>query len=299
MRVLYMGYGEVGYRCLECLISSEAEITGVIPRASDNGSESGANSVFKLALDQGINILSYKDGHEKPRPEPLTNLDYIISVQYDRILDENWLSIPKSDTLNLHFSFLPRLRGCYPTKWAIIEEQSTGVTLHSVDTGIDTGDILDQQEVPITFDDTDASLYAKLSIAAVDLFKRNISNIVNNTFPKGRKQIDENSSYHPKKMPFKGFLDLQNNLDFCDRFLRAFTFPPFPPASCTLGGEKVGLFAPVRKGKSSKSTEPGNYYLSKDKLLAVECLDGILYFDVLQLDGEQTSPTIFWETNQA
>ena len=299
MRVLYLGYGEVGYRCLECLISSGTEVTGVIPRSSDDGSEPQANSVFKLASDQGIHILSHKDAYEKPRLEDLTNLDYLISVQYDRILDENWLSIPKSDTLNLHFSFLPRLRGCYPTKWAIIEEQSTGVTLHSVDKGIDTGDILDQQEVPIAFDDTDASLYAKLSIAAVDLFKRNISNIANKTFPERRKQINANSSYHPKKMPFEGFLDLRNDLGFCDRFLRAFTFPPFPPTSCTLGGKEVGLFAPTRKGKNSKPTEPGNFYLSKDKLLAVECLDGILYFDTLQLDGEQISPTNFWDTNQA
>ena len=299
MRILFFGYGEIGRVCLQALISAGIEITGVVTRSSDNGTNSSKNSVFHFARDAGIEILNHTSVRAKTLPEALNNVEYIISVQYDRILDETWLSIPKCDTLNLHFSFLPRLRGCFPTKWAIIEEQTTGVTLHSVDKGIDTGDILDQQALKIAINETDKSLYEKLSSSAIKLFKKNIPNLIIKSFPKRRKQCNEHSSYHPKKLPFGGRLDLRNNLDFCDRFLRAFTSPPFPPASCTLGGKKVGLFAPIRKGKSSKSTEPGNYYLSKDKLLAVECLDGILYFDALQLDGEQTSPTIFWETNQA
>ena len=293
MRVLYFGYGEVGYHCLEYLLGSGIDVTGVIPRSSDNKSDHQGKSVFKLASHKGIEILSYGDAGKKTRSEPLSNLDYLISVQYDRILDENWLNIPNFDTLNLHFSLLPRLRGCYPTKWAIIEEQSTGVTLHSIDKGIDTGDILDQQEIAIACDDTDASLYSKLSIAAIDLFKRNISNISNKSFPERRKQIEENSSYHPKKMPFGGYLELMNELGFCDRLLRAFTFPPFPPACCILDDQEVGLYNPVQMEENLGTTKPGNFYLSEDKLLAVECLNGIMYFDTLQLDGQQISPTEF------
>jgi len=297
MRILYLGYGEIGCRCLKSLISEGIEVTGASPRSSDDGSGAQSNSVYKLASENGINILSHEDACKKARPEPLTNLDYLISVQYDRILNENWLSIPKTDTLNLHFSFLPRLRGCYPTKWAIIEEQSTGVTLHSVDKGIDTGDILDQQEVAIASDETDASLYAKLNVTAVDLFNRNISSIVNKSFPKRRSQVDENSSYHPKEMPWDGVLDLQNKLDFCDRFLRAFTFPPYPPARCFLNDKEVGLHNPVHKEKKTGSTEPGNFHLSNNGLLAVECLDGILYFDILRVEGKQISPTKFLDGN--
>jgi methionyl-tRNA formyltransferase len=299
MRVLYLGYGEIGCRCLESLLRAGIQVTGVIPRSSDDGSETRSDSVYKLATENGINILAHKDVRAKPTPEPFTNLDYIISVQYDRILNENWLSIPKIDTLNLHFSLLPRLRGCYPTKWAIIEEKSTGVTLHSVDTGIDTGDILDLQEVTIGSDETDASLYGKLSLAALDLFNRNISNISNKSFPGRRSQVDENSSYHPKEMPLKGILDLENKLGFCERFLRAFTFPPYPPARCILNDKEVGLHKAVHKEKKSEPTQPGFFSLSKDKLLAIECLDGILYFDTLQVDGVQVSPTIFCKENLA
>jgi methionyl-tRNA formyltransferase len=292
-----MGYGEVGNLCLKSLVSAGIKVTAVIPRSSDNGTNSSANSVFNFARETGIEILSHKSVRAKPFAAALSNLEYIVSVQYDRILDENWLSIPKFDTLNLHFSFLPRLRGCYPTKWAIIEEKSTGVTLHSVDTGIDTGDILDQQEVEIAPDDTDETLYSKLSLSAVELFRKNIPNLINKSFPGRRKQANGQSSYHPKKLPFEGILDLENDLNFCHRFLRAFTFPPFPPAYCYLGKVEVGLYAPLHKDKGTQPTKPGKFHLSKDNLLAVECKDGTMYFDTMQVEGKQISPVNFFNRN--
>ena len=118
----------------------------------------------------------------------------MISVQYDKILNKEWLCIPNRDTLNLHFSYFPKLRGCFPTKWAIIEENFSGVTLHSVDEGVDTGPILSQEKIPFDKNETDKTLYNKLSVAAVSLFKKNIKNIKKGRFPNYIKQIESQSS---------------------------------------------------------------------------------------------------------
>jgi methionyl-tRNA formyltransferase len=296
LKVLFLGYGEIGCLCLEQLIRSDIEVIGVVPRTSDLPDIHNLYSVSKLARTSNLPLFSHKQLSSVQFLEYLRseNLDYVISVQYDRILRPPLINTPQLDCLNLHFSLLPRLRGCYPTKWAIIEESTTGVTLHSIDEGIDTGDILDQVEVDITSMETDFSLYQKCVKAANSLFEKNIIFMKERDFPKRRTQINENSSCHPQKLPFEGFLDLHNNLDFCDRFLRAFTFPPFPPAHCILKNKEVGLQAPVHKEKKSSSTVPGNCSLRKDKLLAVECLDGILYFDKLWVKGEKTSPHEFF-----
>ena len=281
MRVLFLGYGKVGYLCLKCLIDRGIEVSGVVPRATDTGKEENNFSVRALAYSLNIPICSHADAR-KPKPSAaLLVVDYLFSVQYDKILKKDWLSIPRLDTLNLHFSHLPKLRGCFPTKWAIIEEKFSGVTLHSVDEGIDTGPILDQRKVHLDERETDASLYMKLSKCAVKLFEENISHIKKGHFPNRKNQVDSESSYHPKELPYNGILALDKGIIFCDRFLRAFDFHPFPPATCRLAQfdyQELGLFSPIYIAKSNE-VKAGFSKFTEDNLLKVHSSDGFLFFD--------------------
>jgi len=254
-----------------------------VPRANDLGHSDDIYSVRNLAIKSSIPLYSHDDIQFLTKSDKHRDLDYLISVQYDRILKKDWIELPQRDALNLHFSLLPKLRGCYPTKWAIIEETCTGVTFHSIDLGIDTGDIIDQVRVPISSSDTDQSLYAKLSDEAYTLFRRNIQFLKQGNFPNRLIQSQLNSSYHPKKLPFDGILDCSWSIDFCERFLRAFYFPPYPPALLRVKGNSIGLSLPV-KICSSKSTSCGKVNIIDNSLLSVECSDGILYFDQIWIN---------------
>jgi UDP-2,4-diacetamido-2,4,6-trideoxy-beta-L-altropyranose hydrolase len=100
--------------------------------------------------------------------------DMIISYNYQYMLGKDILCIPQKGAINLHISYLPWNRGAHPNVWSFIEGSPKGVTIHYIDDGIDTGDILVQEEVIFDDDrDTLMSSYAKLHKAIQDLFKRN------------------------------------------------------------------------------------------------------------------------------
>ncbi len=284
MKIIFLGFGKIGFLCLNELIKLDFDIIGVVPRLSDLGLSDDIYSVRNLALKSSIPLYSHDDIKFLKKSQKHRDIDYLISIQYDRILKKDWIELPQKEALNLHFSLLPRLRGCYPTKWAILEEHFTGVTFHSIDCGIDTGDIIDQVRVPISASETDQSLYNKLSDEACILFRKNIQFLKQGKFPYRTIQSQSDSSYHPKELPFEGILDCAWSLDFCERFLRAFYFPPYPPAQLRVKGNKIGLSLPV-KTCSSKSTSCGKLEIIDKSLLSLECSDGILYFDQIWVNN--------------
>src|ERR1700674_1673842 len=96
--------------------------------------------------------------------------DAIIVVGYGRIIPQWMLDLPSLGNINLHASLLPKYRGAAPIQWAIARgETVTGVTTMKIDAGLDTGDILLQQEIPIASNDTAETLGPKLASVGADL----------------------------------------------------------------------------------------------------------------------------------
>ncbi|SRR5581483_2877856 len=96
--------------------------------------------------------------------------DGIIVVGYGRIIPQWMIDLPPLGNLNLHASLLPKYRGAAPIQWAIANgETVTGVTTMRINTGLDTGDILLQREMPISFEDTSESLAVRLAEVGADL----------------------------------------------------------------------------------------------------------------------------------
>ncbi len=96
--------------------------------------------------------------------------DAIIVVGYGRIIPQWMLDLPPLGNINLHASLLPKYRGAAPIQWAIARgEIVTGVTTIKIDAGLDTGDILLQQEIPIAANDTAETLAPKLATPGAEL----------------------------------------------------------------------------------------------------------------------------------
>ena len=97
--------------------------------------------------------------------------DYILSVYYRKILPQDVFSKGRLGAFNIHPSLLPAYRGPTPTGWALLNgEDEVGVTIHAIDAGIDTGPVLAQSRVPISFDDTGYTLHHKQKRAGFRLF---------------------------------------------------------------------------------------------------------------------------------
>lgn len=98
--------------------------------------------------------------------------DIIIAAFWGYILKPDVISIPPKGCINFHPGYLPYNRGMNPNVWPFVERTPAGVTLHYMNPGIDAGDIIARQKVPITPIDTAGSLYDKTLVAIVDLFKK-------------------------------------------------------------------------------------------------------------------------------
>lgn len=127
-------------------------------------------------------------------PKLEQEVDFILSYGYRYILKKNLLSKFEGKAINLHISLLPWNKGADPNLWSFLENSPKGVTIHYIDTGIDTGDIIAQREIKFALNETLRSSYNKLSKTIEDLFKETWP-IIRTGKAKGKKQ-SEGGSYH-------------------------------------------------------------------------------------------------------
>ncbi|GGO88991.1 hypothetical protein GCM10011348_45700 [Marinobacterium nitratireducens] len=107
---------------------------------------------------------------------------FIISYGYRHILRADVLDLFPSRAINLHISYLPWNRGADPNLWSFVDNTPKGVTIHYLDEGVDTGDIIAQEVVRFDLEsDTLATSYEKLHKAIQLLFKANWSHIKDGT----------------------------------------------------------------------------------------------------------------------
>lgn len=148
----------------------------------------------------------------------------LFSLQFAEIIKTKKF---KSNRLyNLHFSKLPQYKGMYPAVHPILRgEKTSGVTLHLIDDGIDTGDIIAQSTFNIELHDTARDLYFKQTQHAIKLFKKNLENLVEGQFT-SYKQPPEGASYYAKaSINFADFkMDFNKTAFEIHNQFRAFAF---------------------------------------------------------------------------
>lgn len=111
------------------------------PYRSDQGEDGSFLSLVKAAQDAGIVTVLLEELYSIP------NLIFI-SLEFDRIVRPSCFASRR--LFNLHYSLLPAYKGCYPGIWPILNgESKSGVTLHEIDSGIDTGPIIAQADFPL------------------------------------------------------------------------------------------------------------------------------------------------------
>ena len=98
-----------------------------------------------------------------PESDIIKAIDFIISYGYRHIIKKNIIDLFPGKIINLHISFLPWNKGADPNLWSFLEDTPKGVSIHYVNEGLDTGDILVQKEISYQLEDTLRTSYDRLS----------------------------------------------------------------------------------------------------------------------------------------
>lgn len=193
----------------------------ILPNKSDNGKDGWQPSLRKFAKNRKIQIITEK------KLQKLKNL-FLFSVEYEKIL--NVKKFQSKNLFNIHFSLLPKFRGCHTNYLQIkFGEKRSGVTLHKIDKGIDTGKIIDQLKFIININDTAKQNYMKLMKYSLKIFIKNFSLIIKENY-KLKKQNFKKSTYFPRKYvdyQKEKFINFKKPSLKIHNKIRALIFPPF------------------------------------------------------------------------
>ena len=245
MKIIYLGNNWVGWKILEWLNREGEQIVGVVLNPSNK--QKFVNEIIEesgLSKEQifyGSNINDPLVVQQIRKLDP----DIAISVYFGCILNKDFITIFPDGILNLHPALLPYNRGAYPNIWSIIDETPAGVTLHYINEGIDTGDIVAQKAVDIEPVDTGETLYRKLENASVSLFIQNWSNLRSGKLDRIHQENKSGSFHYSNDVNIIDNIDLNKTYLAKDliNILRARTFPPYPGAYFIYKGKKRKLVA--------------------------------------------------------
>ena len=126
--------------------------------------------------------------------------EWIISYGYRFIIPKDNIQNLKNPIINLHISYLPFNRGAHPNYWSFKENSPKGVTIHFIDSGVDTGPILVQKKQVFTEKDTLQTSYLKLKLTIEELFCNSFHKIITKQLIP-RPQVGDGSFHLKKDLP--------------------------------------------------------------------------------------------------
>lgn len=174
MKILLCGYAEPGIRAAKALIRSGFCPHYILthPSRCEINTNNKILSLVDVARDSLIDysVIDYQNKHTVPLIVEELQPDVLVSVNWRFIFDRRTLSTASIGCINLHGSYLPRWRGFCPVTWTILSGDTyAGVTVHKIDEGCDTGDILFQQRIPILMSDDVQTLKRRMAPIETDL----------------------------------------------------------------------------------------------------------------------------------
>ncbi len=265
MRLIFLGYHNIGHACLEVLIDLchhfGDEIVAVVTHADDPGENRWFASVRDLAFENHLPVYQPRDPNAPEFVEVMRNLspDFLFSCYYRHMLQKPWLSLPTRGALNLHGSLLPRFRGRCPVNWVLIKgETETGVTLHYMEEKPDKGDIVGQERVAIQPEDTALTLFARMTVAAGTLLREVYPLLRAGTAP--RVPQDQGlASYFSGRRPEDGLISWDKDALAVYNLVRAVTHP-YPGAFTFLKGRKLFIWGgkPLAAPTAAALQPPGS-----------------------------------------
>lgn len=310
LRIVYMGTPDFAVPTLERLIEKGYNVVGVITMPDKpigrHQSQLQASPVKECALKHNIPVLQPERLKDEDFLEELKALkaDLQIVVAF-RMLPEAVWAMPRLGTFNLHAALLPQYRGAAPINWAIINgDRETGITTFFLDHQIDTGEVIQQERVPIGPDDNVEDVHDRLMSLGADLVAETVQNIIEGRIkPIPQEQMHTDEPLRPAPKIFRETCQIQwekHTVDTAHNFVRGLS--PYPGAWTTIvapdGKEtvmKIYRTSKVAAGQERNATEASVPTLETSKngapSLGISMPGGTLLVEELQLAGKKRMRT--------
>jgi methionyl-tRNA formyltransferase len=288
LRLVFCGTPSFAVPTLERLVEAGFHIDLVVTqpdRPKGRGLELVSSPVKHCAQRLGLPITqpeSIKKNDAFRAELAALNPQAIIIVGYGRIIPQWMLDLPPLGNVNLHASLLPKYRGAAPIQWAIARgETVTGVTTMKIDAGLDTGDILQQQEIPIAPNDTAETLAPKLAAVGAELVVETLRGLqAGSIHPK--PQDHTQATLAPILKKEDGLIDFSRPAGEILNRMRG--FQPWPGAYSRFRNKNLQIW---RAAAYDRSLPPSQLQVEGDHLLVGSGAGTAIELLEVQLEGKK------------
>ena len=287
MKILFMGTPEFAKESLKAIYESGEEIVGVVTtqdKPKGRGMVLTPSDVKKYACEVGLPVYQPATLKDGAFLETLKELEpeLIIVVAYGKILPKYVLDFPKHGCINAHASILPKYRGAAPIQRSIIDgDRETGVSIMKMDVGLDTGDVMLVEKVPILENDNFENVHDKLVAAgatgllkAIELFKAGKESFI----PQG-----EGFTYAEKITKADCLIDFSKSVNDVHNQIRGLS--PIPLAYTKTSDGKILKVSRAHVSEKSAKGQAGEVVLL-DNGIYVNCQDGVIVLDEIIPEGK-------------
>jgi methionyl-tRNA formyltransferase len=287
--IAFMGTPDFAVPSLEILVGNNLPVAAVITqpdRPKGRGQVLTPPPVKVVAERHRLNVLQPEKIKDRVFLDRLADIspDLIVVAAFGQILPPEVLECAPMGCINVHPSLLPKYRGAAPMNWTLIQgETKTGVTIMFMDEGLDTGDILTQEETAIAPGETFGMLHNRLSQLGAELLLNTITTMQEGSV-KRISQDDALATYAPKLK--KEDTCIRWDADVYDIVNLIRGLSPVPCAYTVYEGKKMKLFTADGEvaavagiaGQAGAETEKG---------LPVAAKNGTVYLKDVQLEGKK------------
>jgi methionyl-tRNA formyltransferase len=290
MKLVFCGTPEFAVPSLDALIEVGHEVALVLTqpdRPAGRKMELQVPAVKQRALQLGLPVeqpekikanVELRERLEALRP------DAIVVVAYGRIIPQWMLDLPRFGNINVHGSLLPKYRGAAPIQWAVANgETETGVTTMRLDAGLDTGDVLLMDRMPIGADATAAELYPQLAQMGAKLLVRTLEGLADGSVVP-RQQDHAAASLAPILTREDGRIRLeeQSAQQVYDRWRG---FSPWPGAWTMFRGKRFLVYG-LQPIVEVEVLEPSELRVVDGQLYVGAAGGMVLRLDEVQMEGK-------------
>jgi len=238
---------ELGLSCMKAIYESSSKLELVITLNDDKAlKKSGRVYLDEFCKENKVDLVKCTHINDSHVSNAIlnANIDWLFIIGWSQIAGDSVLKTAKHGVLGMHPTLLPEGRGRASIPWAIIKGlQKTGVSLFKLDTGVDTGLIGAQIEIPLDLAEDAKSLYEKVNHTHSQLMRKAIHLLENNEMA-FQNQDESKATFWPGRKPEDGQLDLSGSVIDAERLVRAVTHP-YPGAFIHKDGIKVVIWKAV------------------------------------------------------
>ena len=288
LKIVFAGTPQFSESYLSALISSKHDIAAVFTQPSKR---SGRGLKF---THSPVRDTAEKNDIIIRQPEKITikeadalaeiNPDIVVVVAYGLILTKDFMSIPKFGCINVHPSLLPRWRGAAPIQRSIeAGDELTGITIMKMDEGLDTGDIIYQEPIPIGDNDSSKDMHDKFITLGIDSLLLSLDSILENNFMLHPQ--DGNLATYAKKIKKD---EAKINWDDSAKKIhkKVMAFNAWPVAETILSGERIRIHDSEYKNLSINGI-PGTIKSVSNQYIEVFTKNGLLLIKKLQKNNSK------------